>query len=176
MAFDWLGLVKGLAPTVASAFGGPLAGMAVTAMGGIFGISEPTQEKIADALATGKMTPEQIAEIKKLELQLQAQEKELGFKFSELEFKDRDSARQMQIATKSEVPGALAVLITASFFIILILMGQGILKATENQSMLLMLGALAAAFSQVLAYYFGSSSSSARKTELLAQAPPVKNG
>lgn len=176
MAFDWMGLVKGLAPTVASALGGPLAGGIVTAIGGILGISEPTQDKISEALETGKMTPDQIAEIKKLELQLKAQEKELGFKFEELEFKDRDSARQMQIATRSEIPGYLAIAIVGGFFFILTGMGTGLFEADNNQPMLVMLGALGTAFVQVLSYYFGSTSGSSRKTELLAQASAVKNG
>ena len=40
---NWVDTLKTLAPTVAVALGGPLAGAAVTAIGSIFGMSDPTE-------------------------------------------------------------------------------------------------------------------------------------
>ena len=47
---SWQQTLLKLAPTVASALGGPLAGAAVVALGEIFGVSEPTQEKIKEII------------------------------------------------------------------------------------------------------------------------------
>lgn len=90
---NWKEILGKLAPTVASAVAGPLAGVAVSALGDIFGISEPTQDKIKVAIENGSLTGEQIAGLRQLEMKLKAEEAERGFRYAELEFKDRDSAR-----------------------------------------------------------------------------------
>ena len=97
---NWLDTLKSLAPTVATALGGPMAGAAVSAIGSVLGISEPTQANIAKMFQDGQLTAEHLAEIRKLELQYQNDEKERGFKYAELEFKDRDSARSMAVASR----------------------------------------------------------------------------
>jgi len=61
---DWL---KQLAPTIASALGGPLAGMAVSAISKAVGV-EPDQ--VQDMISSNKMTPEQVAGVKLAELEL----------------------------------------------------------------------------------------------------------
>jgi len=68
----WLDTVKKLAPTVASALGGPAAGIAITALGELFGISEPTQDKIKDFVESGKLSADHIFELKRLELGLRS--------------------------------------------------------------------------------------------------------
>lgn len=168
---EWL---KAIAPTVASALGGPLAGVAVSILADKLGVKDATQDKIKEVLTNGNLSGEQIAAIKVAELDLKGREQELGFKFAELEIRDRDSARQMQVATKSPVPGFLAVGITAGFFTILLGMGLGSFNATDNQAMLIMLGSLGTAFAQVLNYYFGSTKGSADKTDMIARAQALK--
>jgi hypothetical protein len=165
------GIFKTLAPTVASALLGPLGGVAVAAISKILGIGDGKVESITQAFNEGKITPDQLAEIKKLELEYQDNEKERGFKYAELEFKDSDSARQMQITTQSIVPAVMSFLITAGFFIIL---GWMMYDDTVKDSppLLIMLGALGAEFSAVCKFWFGSTRESANKNVLLAQAPP----
>lgn len=90
---DWKKVLGTLAPTVASALGGPLAGVAVTALGELLGINEPTQDKIRVAIENGTLTGEQVTAIRTLELKLKAEEAERGFRYADLEVKDRDSAR-----------------------------------------------------------------------------------
>lgn len=97
---DWKETLAKLAPTVASAFFGPLAGVAVTAVGELLGISEPTQDKIKVAIENGQLTGQQISAIRELELKLKAEEQERGFRYAELEFKDRDGARDRDVAIK----------------------------------------------------------------------------
>lgn len=89
----WMKTITALAPTVASALLGPLAGAAISAIGGILGIDQATESTIKEAITRGQLTPEQLAQIKQLELKYQSEEKERGFRYAELEFKDRDSAR-----------------------------------------------------------------------------------
>ena len=85
---DWLATIKQLAPTVASAFLGPMGGVAVAAMGNLLGVSDATQDKIAQVIQSGSLTPAQLTQIKLLELEYKNTEAERKFKYVDLEFKD----------------------------------------------------------------------------------------
>ncbi len=163
----WQDTLKTLAPTVATALGGPLAGAAVTALGSVFGISEPTSDKIAKLFVDGQVSADNLAAIRKLELDYQNQEKERGFKYSELAFKDVDSARQMQILTHSKMPAVLTVLVTVGFFGILsLLFFHPELKG--NEIVMVMVGQLSAVWAGCVAFYTGTTYGSANKNALLA--------
>ena len=163
----------GIAPTIASALLGPLGGVAVAGLGKILGLDSATTASVTKAISDGKISPEQVAEIKKLELEYQAKEKELGFKYSELEFKNTDSARDMQKTTQSRFPAILSGGITIGFFGVLSWMLYDP-RVVDSPPLLIMLGSLGASFGAVVNFWLGSTSSSARKNELLAQATPVK--
>ena len=157
--------LAGLAPTLASAILGPLGGVAVSAIGTIFGIDGATTEQVAKVFQDGKLTPDQLSAIKQLEMKYQADEKERGFRYAELEFKNTSDARDMQKQTKSYFPATLSTFITMGFFSILITMLVWEYKPTEP--LLIMLGALGAAFGAVVNFWLGSSNGSQRKSELL---------
>jgi hypothetical protein len=168
---DWL---KAIAPTIATVLGGPLAGMAVEAIGAAFGMTDATQERVKDIMQSGQMTGEQIAALKIAEQQLVVKLKELDLDVDRIHATDRDSARKMQMAVGSRIPGVLAILITCGFFGILIGMMVGAFKVSDNQAMLIMLGALGAAWGAVVNYYYGSSRGSEQKSAMLANSVPAK--
>lgn len=159
---DWL---KQIAPTIATALGGPLAGMAVSAISKAIGV-EPDQ--VQDMIASNKLSAEQIAQVKLAEIELQKQAQELGLNFEKLQVEDRKSAREMQTATRSLMPSVLAILVTAGFFGILVLMFFGQVDS-NNPALLMMLGSLGTAWTGMMAFFFGSSASSQAKTDLLSK-------
>ena len=159
---DWL---KQIAPTIATALGGPLAGLAVSAIAKAVGVDE---DKVTDLISSNKMTPEQIAQVKIAEIELKKQENELGLNFEALAVDDRKSAREMQAATRSLVPPFLAGAITLGFFGILSMLLFGQVDG-NNPTILMMLGSLSTAWTGIIAYYFGSSAGSQAKTELLSK-------
>ena len=177
---NWTEILRTIAPTVASAALGPLGGMAVSAIGSILGIDAPTQEKIATAFKEGQLSPEAVVKLKELELKFQAEEKERGFKYAELEFKkdelvakDRASAREMQIATHSKMPAVLTTVVTIGFFSVLgALLYQPELKA--NEIVLIMVGQLSAVWGACVAFYVSTTFSSGTKNAMLARAEPIK--
>ncbi len=164
---DWL---KQIAPTIATAFGGPLAGMAVTAISKAIGV-EP--DKVQDMISGNKLSAEQIAQLKVAEIELQKQAQELGLNFEKLAVDDRKSARDMQAATRSMVPPILATVVTVGFFGILGMMLTGKVDS-NNPALMMMLGSLGTAWTGIIAYYFGSSAGSQAKTDLLSKAQPIK--
>lgn len=167
---DWMTTLKQLAPTVASAFLGPLGGTAVAAIGNVLGVSDATQDKIAQVIANGQLTPEQISEIKKLELQYQENEKERGFKYAELEFKDRDSARVNNTAggTQKMLFGLSLVLLVVTLGSEVTVLFKGLPADVPEIIVGRVLGLMDSVALMVLAYHYGSSQGSAAKTELLA--------
>jgi len=159
---DWL---KQIAPTIATALGGPLAGMAVSAISKAIGVDE---EKVGDLIANNKLTADQIAQVKLAEIELQKQAQELGLNFEKLEVEDRKSARDMQSATRSMMPPLLAGAVTIGFFSIMVMMFFNKIDA-NNPAILMMLGSLGTAWTGIIAYYFGSSAGSQAKTDLLSK-------
>jgi len=164
---DWL---KQIAPTLATALGGPLAGMAVTAISKAIGV-EP--EKVEEVISSNKLSADQVAQIKMAEIELQKQAQELGLNFEKLAVDDRKSAREMQATTRSFVPPLLAASVTIGFFGILGMMLTGKVDA-NNPALMMMLGSLGTAWTGIIAYYFGSSAGSQAKTEMLSKAQPIK--
>ena len=59
---DLFGLLKGIAPTLATAVAGPLGGMAVSALASKFGVSD-TVESVAKAIAGDPQAAQKIAEM-----------------------------------------------------------------------------------------------------------------
>jgi hypothetical protein len=173
---DWLTTLKSLAPTVASAFGGPLAGIAVSAVGNLLGVTEATQDRIASAITSGSLTPDQISEIKLLELKYQADEKERGFRYSELAFKDRDSARTANVAGGTQKP-----LFWLSLLLLTVTLGTEcavlFLGYPPNTSEIVVgrvLGLMDAVVMLVLAYWYGTTNGSSQKNEAIGRATLAK--
>lgn len=162
---DWL---KSVAPTIASLLGGPLAGLAVTALGSALNLPDATQKSLTDMLTAGQMTGEQIAALKQAELALQEKMKELDIQLDAIDAGDRASARQMQIANKSYVVPLLATLVTVGFFGILIGMMTSVFTVKDNQELLLLMGSLATSWGMVMNFFFGSSASSRTKDETIS--------
>ena len=163
---DWL---MKLVPTIATCLGGPLAGLAVTAVSKALGIDE---NKVQDVIDSGKLNAEQIASLKQAEIALQEQAQELGLNFEQLAVQDRASARDLQKETKSIIPPVLSILVTIGFFGILGGLMSG--KIMISDALMLMLGSLGTAWTGIIAFYFGSSASSQAKDNMIHNSTPLK--
>lgn len=175
---NWLDTLKTIAPTVATAILGPLGGVAVSALGGLLGVPEATQAKIADAITNGQLTPEQVTQLKMLELEYQNNEKERGFKYAELAFKDRDSARTANVAGGTQRPlfWLSLLLLTVTLGSEVLVLFYGYPASVPEIVVGRVLGLMDSVALLVLGYWFGSSSGSSQKTELLARSPQVNTG
>lgn len=162
---DWL---KNIAPALATAMGGPLAGAAATFIAERLGASDKTVEAVKEIVSGNSLTPEQISSLKQAEIDFQKFLEANKIRLEEIHAADRADARKMQASTGSRIPGALAVMITLGFFGLLSGMLAGELKVADSQALLVMLGALGAAFGSVIQFYFGSSHGSQQKNTLLA--------
>ena len=159
-------LLGSVAPTLATALLGPVAGMAVKALSGaLFGHEDGTDEDIQAALANP--TGDQLAALKKIDADFKVQMKSLDIDLERIAAGDRDSARNMAVATHDWIPRVLAVGVTLGFFGIVAYILIFGLPASGGEALLMLIGTLGSAWTGVMAFYFGSSAGSKAKTDAL---------
>ena len=159
-AKEVLGVV---APTIGTALGGPMGGVAArTIATKLLGKSDATEQEIITAV-TGA-SPEQLALLKKAELDFQSEMKRLDIDMARINMQDRDSARRRQAMLGDHVPSDLAVLTRVSFFgyIEAVTFWRGGIAA-DIGFINIAVGWLGGTASTVVAYYFGSSADSGTK-------------
>jgi hypothetical protein len=155
-----IGLLKGVAPVLATAVAGPAGGAAVGWIASKLGIPDDTIEGVTAAL-TGN--PEMTLKLKELDLE-----------YAKLEVADRDSARQAYAAVatsehatkldKVVVPVLALGVVGLAFTLIGVLMFVNT-PTDQQQIIIFALGFITSAAGQVLSFYFGSSQGSKDKTE-----------
>lgn len=164
---DISGLLAQVAPTIATALGGPLAGLATkTIASALTGSESATEDEIAVALSGA--SPETLAKLKQIDADFAVQMKRLDIDLAAIESGDRASARDREVRSNdSWTPRVLAVLVVGGFFGMLLTVVLKSVPAEMNDAALIMFGGLSASFTAVIAYYFGSSAGSAAKNDLL---------
>jgi len=177
---DFKALIRTAAPWIGAALPGPLGGIATNAINMALGNAPST--KIGDvekALASGQITGDQMVALKQADQKFQETMQQLGFedieKLEAIAAADRANARERETKTGDWTPKALALAITAGFFGILAFMMTHELPAMAHDALLILLGALGTAWTQVVTYYYGSSAGSDKKSDLLARAPSIEN-
>ncbi len=164
---DWKNLFKSVAPTIGTALLGPVGGAAAAFLADRLGIESKTVEAVTEVLNSGKLTPEQIENVKLAEIDFQKFLETNKIDLAKINVDNTKDARSMQIATRSVMPATMSVIISVGFFSIL-----GYMLADEYKSsepLLVMLGSLGTAWVAVVNYWFGSSHGSSVKTEVMSQ-------
>jgi hypothetical protein len=156
---DLFNLLKGVAPTLATAVAGPLGGAAISAIASKLGVSDSVEE-VAKAIAGDPQAAQKLAE--------------LELEYAKLDAQDRDSARKAYaaIATsenstkldKLVVPILALGVVGLAFTLIGVLMFVDT-PSDQQQLVIFALGFITSAAGQVLSFYFGSSQGSKDKTE-----------
>ena len=158
---DLLNLLKGVAPTLATAVAGPLGGTAISALAAKFNVSDSV-EAVAEAIAGD---PDAAVKLQEMELE-----------YAKLDAADRDSARKAHLAIatspdahwleKLVVPILALGTVGLCFMLIGVLLFINIPDSQEN-IIIYALGFITSAAGQVLSYFFGSSQGSKDKTEVM---------
>jgi hypothetical protein len=162
-------ILKPFAPMLATAVGGPFAGLAVEAIGNALGVDQPTQDKIAKALSTGSLTGEQIVAVKSAEQAFTIRCRELDIDLAKLEVEDRKDARAMLTGTRARTPAYLSWLVVlGNFAVMAYLIRYGNPTGLDDVLLGRMLGTLDTAFGLVLAFWLGTSHSSRNKDETIS--------
>ena len=149
-------LVENVAPTIATALGGPVAGMAVKALStALLGHGDGSTDDITAALSTA--TPEQIAAIKRADNDFKVQMKQLDIDLVRIAADDRNSARNMAVGTHSLTPSVMSYVIVVCWAIIQYFLFTHVIEASMRELIARVLGTLDGALMLVLSFWFGSS-------------------
>lgn len=165
--------LKSLVPMIGTALGGPLGGAAASFIADKLGLDTKDVKAVSDVLNSGKMTPDQITQLKLAELEFSKFLEANKIKLEEISAADRTSAREMLKSTRSNVPAVLTYLLTFGFFTVLGLIFY-LPELKESAPVMIMLGNLATAWTASIAFWFGTTSGSKDKTDLLMNSTPVK--
>ena len=164
-------LLGSVAPSIATALGGPLAGMATKALSqALLGNEDGSEDDLQVALRAA--SPEQLAAVKKIDADFKVQMKSLDIDLEALAVDDRKSARDMQKEVKDWIPRALAISVTLGYFGILAYVLVVGLPLNGSEVLLMLLGTLSAGWTGVMAFYFGSSSGSQKKDAMIYNSTP----
>jgi hypothetical protein len=175
MDLDWKQIVGTVAPALATALGGPLAGMATRAVAGaVLGDEDAQPEAVEAAILAGG--PDVLVKLREADRAFAVRMRELDVDLERITAGDRDSARQRESRTGDTfTPRALAFLITCGFFGVLFWLLRFGKPDVGGDALLVMLGSLGTAWTGVINYFYGSNKNSAEKTSLSARATGVKS-
>lgn len=160
-------LIATAAPTVATALGGPLAGVATRAVAqAMMGREDASTADVEAAIAAA--SGDDLIKLKELETTFKAQLIEAGVELEHIAASDRYSARNRQVAMKDWTPTVLGVLIIIGYFAVLGSLFFFGMPTIGSQVLLLMIGALGTMVAQVGNYFFGSSVGSKNKDQIIS--------
>jgi hypothetical protein len=145
-----------VAPTIASAFGTPMAGVATKAVLEALGLKKDSTDKELEA-AILTANPEQLLAIKKADQEFKLQMKQLDVDLIKIVNEDRDSARNREAQVKDTTPKVLAYLLCMLYISVQIFLLTHVIPETMREMVMRALGTLDALLGLVFSYYFGSS-------------------
>jgi hypothetical protein len=156
---ELLGLLKGVAPALATAVAGPLGGAAVSALASKFGV-EDTVESVAKAIAGD---PAAAAKLQEIELEYAKLDMANTASARDMNSKIQESANAAWLAKNAAYILDFAI-VSATIIMTWIVFFKGV--PTENKEIAYMaIGSLITMCGTVLNFHRGSSAGSKSKTE-----------
>lgn len=149
-------LIKTIAPTIATALGGPVGGLAYEVLGKALGITQPSKESVEKAIQ-GPLTGEQIVAVKAAEQAFAIRCRELDIDLEKIHVADRDSARKREVDTKDWTPRILAFVVVVTWGAVQWYLLRHVIHEDMRELVMRVLGTLDAALMLVLSYYYGAS-------------------
>ena len=164
-----LATIKAVAPGLATALGGPLAGAAagalVSALGG--------DEKAAEA-ALLTQDPATLLALRKADNDFTIRMTELGLEPDRLAQADRADARSMAKTNMKPQIAITTVFLVGYFLLLWVLMtGSVVADGVAREQLPTLLGVLTGAVPSILAFWFGSTAGSQAKSVMLANSKPA---
>lgn len=160
------GILQTVAPTLATAVGGPLGGVAVKFLADKFVGGDTGQ--VEDFLMAA--SPEKLAELKIADKDFQVEMRKLDIDLEKLNVQDRASARDLA-KSKGIIPQVtLSVVYTVGYFAVMFFFITGKIQVPPDSKVMFggLLGVLSTAQIQIMNFWFGSSAGSKAKTEAMA--------
>ena len=158
----WLKTLGNLAPKLATALGGPLAGMAANVAVTALGIKKGSEEENLKALENAVLSGESeiFLKLKEAEQRYEIEIKNLELDHAKIHQRDRTSARILATKNGAGTQTVLSAVYTLGYFALIIglLGGQFSMPDGETTTMVAaLIGVMTAAQKDILQFWFGSS-------------------
>lgn len=183
-------VIKAIAPIAGSLVGSPVGGMAIAMIGEAIGIKVPTAERVAEAIKSGSLSPEQVAAVRAADAALKVRLRELDLDEKRIEadtekayLADAQNARQANSGDRGVFWLGIVILASYALVILLTLFGAYLLLvkggikdmdaglvAAVFSLVGAIIGYIASDAKQVVGYYYGSSRGSNDKSRDMADA------
>ena len=169
MSFDWKKTLGAVAPALATALGGPMAGVAVGMAAKALGLGEGATEADLEAAIIGA-NPADLLTLKKVNSDFLVAMKALDVKFAEIDAQDRNSARDLGVQKGIHVQATLSGIFGFAFALILwqLFTGEEVINENMKDTGIYALGTLNGILIQIMNFWFGSSEGSKAKTAHMA--------
>ena len=146
------GILGAVAPTIGTALGGPMGGMAAKMVAEALGVDNDPK-KIEKAIQAA--TPEQLAELKQIDADFNVKMKELDVDLFALETADIQSARGM--FSKDWTARVIGITVVGGFMGYIFLVTIQPPEQNSEALINLVLGYLGGLASAIISFYFGAS-------------------
>lgn len=171
MSFDWKEIVRTVAPTAATMLGGPLAGMAVKALGDkLLGNPNATQDEVQAAVIAA--SPADLVKLKEVEADVKKALLDAGVQLAKISADDRNSARGLEEQTRSWTPSILSYCILGASTTAFLGALFGYVKIPTDPTAAVVIGSamtyLLTESKAILAYWFGDTRGSQNQDETIA--------
>lgn len=167
----WKEILKGVAPTLATAMGGPLAGLATkTITDKLLGKESATDSEIYEAL----INPDGLAKLKEIDNDFKARMRELEIDLERIAVDDRKSARKLATDTGTQPQVIISGVFVVGFFVILLILFQESIVLTNTQENIayMLLGTLASSVTLILKFWFGGGPNDGYQIEKIYNSIP----
>jgi len=161
---SWKDTLSAIAPTLATALGGPFAGAATRFLANKFLGDENAPEADLDEFILGA-SPEQLVQIKASDNEFKLQMENLGVDVFKLEVADKGNAREHN--KHSNMPAVLSVSLTAFIVGIVCALFYTAPPEGAREVLFMLLGVVIKEWSNSMHYWYGTTRSSQEKTKLL---------
>lgn len=161
---DWKSIIGTVAPTIATALGGPMAGAAVKFLGSQFlGDENASEQQVSEFVQNAN--PDTLLKIKQADQEFKVQMAKIGVDVFKIEADEKKDARKA--FAQSQMPAILSIGLT--FIIGLLLYALFYIEPPEGarEPLLIVLGMVVKEWSNSMHYWFGTTRGSAEKNQLM---------
>ena len=167
----WKKILKGIAPTLATALGGPLAGMATKVISEkLLGKDDGGDSEIYEAL----MNPEGLAKLKEIEADFKTKMKSMDVDLERMAVDDRKSARSLATNTSLLPQTVITGVFVVGFFVLLwvLIFSNVELDESVKMGVSMLLGVVGTNVTLAMKFWFGGGPHDGQNHENMYRSIP----
>ncbi|CAM0009128.1 hypothetical protein VPHK367G1_0026 [Vibrio phage K367 g1] len=164
IVMDWKSIVGTVAPTIATALGGPMAGAAVKFLGDQFlGDENASEQQVSEFVQSAN--PETLLKIKHADYEFKTKMAKLGVDVFKIEADDKKNARKEH--SQSKMPAILSVGLTVFIAGIVWLLFYVAVPTGAREVLFMLLGVVVKEWGNSMQYWFGTTRGSSEKNAMI---------